>query len=306
MSAPLIQVKDLVVSFPDGKGGMKCVVDKVSLNIAPGEMVALFGPSGCGKTTVLRQVLGSKHPTSGEVLIDNKEVQHVTRDVGIVFQKYSLFPHISVRENIAQGMLFEKTNLFQRTFRTPHFRKVKREANAFADQMISDIGLDPSDANKYPKELSGGMQQRVAIASALAMEPRPKVLLLDEPFSALDKRNRLNCQELVLREWEKWGLTGLFVTHDFAEGLRCATRIICLSQFWDHDDGRPGQGARVVWDTAAPLPPKGERIKPTSIFRDSEFLDLVETLEDRVLNKKKRWKVSDFVLTHPHAIKTAA
>ena len=180
-------------------------------SIAPGELVALLGPSGCGKTTALRIVAGFEFADSGEVLIDGRDVSRVPaskRDMGMVFQSYSLFPNMNALDNVAFGLRMRKIGGADRRKR--------------AAELLDMVGLAPQ-AGQYPHQLSGGQQQRVALARALAVEPR--VLLLDEPLSALDAKVRLQLREQIRTLQQRLGTTTLFVTHDQEEALSMADRV---------------------------------------------------------------------------------
>ena len=191
-------------------GATKALND-MSLEIAPGELVALLGPSGCGKTTALRIVAGFEFADSGQVLIDGRDVSGVSaskRDMGMVFQSYSLFPNMSALDNVAFGLRMRKIGAGERR---------KRAAG-----LLDMVGL-ASQAAQYPHQLSGGQQQRVALARALAVEPR--VLLLDEPLSALDAKVRLQLREQIRTLQQRLGTTTLFVTHDQEEALSMSDRV---------------------------------------------------------------------------------
>jgi NitT/TauT family transport system ATP-binding protein len=267
------------------------------LNIRAGEFLSLVGPTGCGKSTVLRLILGSQFPTRGQVLVDGQAVAGVNRERGVVFQKYSLFPHLTVLENIAYGPLLERTSMPQRVFYTPAYRRVRRESLAEAQQYLGRIGLNPWDGDKFPYELSGGMQQRVAIAQALMM--RPKILLMDEPFGALDHNTRLAMQLLILEQWEEYRMTVVFVTHDLEEACYVGTRVIGLSQYWSDDVGKPGVGATIVTD----LPTPGGHPKPTGIRSAAEFSTLLERVRHDALDPNNRQRVHEFDLSHRDALK---
>jgi putative spermidine/putrescine transport system ATP-binding protein len=186
-------------------------LDGLTLDIAPGELVALLGPSGCGKTTALRIVAGFETADSGTVTVDGKDVVAVPaakRDMGMVFQSYSLFPNMTALENVGFGLRMRKLD--------PASRRKK------AAELLDMVGLTPQ-ARQYPHQLSGGQQQRVALARALAIEPR--VLLLDEPLSALDAKVRLQLREQIRTLQQRLGTTTLFVTHDQEEALSMADRV---------------------------------------------------------------------------------
>ena len=190
-------------------------LDGLSIDIAPGELVALLGPSGCGKTTALRALGGLDDLDSGEILVDGRDITRVPankRGMGIVFQAYSLFPNMTARDNVAYGLKLRGVATAARQ------RK--------ADEMLELVGLS-RQAPRYPHQLSGGQQQRVALARALAIEP--KVLLLDEPLSALDAKVRRSLREEIRRIQLMIGTTTLFVTHDQEEALAMADRVGVMS-----------------------------------------------------------------------------
>jgi putative spermidine/putrescine transport system ATP-binding protein len=191
--------------------GATKALDGMSIEIAPGELVALLGPSGCGKTTALRIVAGFEHADTGSVIVDGKDISAVPanrRDMGMVFQSYSLFPNMNALDNVGFGLRMRKLGAAER-------RKK-------AQELLDMVGLAPQ-AKQYPHQLSGGQQQRVALARALAIEPR--VLLLDEPLSALDAKVRLQLREQIRTLQQRLGTTTLFVTHDQEEALSMADRV---------------------------------------------------------------------------------
>ena len=186
-------------------------LDGLTVDVAPGELVALLGPSGCGKTTALRILAGFETADSGTVTVDGKEISHIPasrRDMGMVFQSYSLFPNMSALDNVGFGLRLRKKSGAER----------KRRAGELLDM----VGL-ARQAGQYPHQLSGGQQQRVALARALAIEPR--VLLLDEPLSALDAKVRLQLREQIRALQQRLGTTTLFVTHDQEEALSMSDRV---------------------------------------------------------------------------------
>jgi NitT/TauT family transport system ATP-binding protein len=214
----------------------KKVLDNLNLTIAAGEFISVCGQTGCGKSTMLRLILGAERPTSGRVLIEGRELPRPDRHRGYVPQKYSLFPDRTVLDNITFGPELEEFGILGRL--TPAFRHRRRELRDEAHRFLRQMGLHESDAGKYPDQLSGGMQQRVAIAQALIM--RPKILLMDEAFSALDPATRLEMQRLVRRLWAETGTTILFVTHNVAEAVYLGTRVVGLGK------------ARVLFDIHVP------------------------------------------------------
>jgi NitT/TauT family transport system ATP-binding protein len=293
----LISLQGVGVSYPrNGDGDRHIVLNNVHLNIRGGEFLSLVGPTGCGKSTILRLILGSQFPTQGQVLVDGKPVSSVDRDRGVVFQKYSLFPHLTVLENIAYGPLLERTSMLQRLLYTPAYRSTRRQSREEAQEFLVRIGLHPWDGDKFPYELSGGMQQRVAIAQALMM--RPKVLLMDEPFGALDHNTRLAMQLLILEQWEDYRMTIIFVTHDLEEACYVGTRVVGLSQYWSDDQGNPGVGAVIVTD----LPTPGGHPKPTAVRATAEFNALLEQVRREALDPGNRQRLRQFNLHHRQAL----
>ena len=201
-----VSLRDLTRVF-----GATRALNEMSLEIAPGELVALLGPSGCGKTTALRIVAGFEFADAGEVLVDGKDVSGVPaakRDMGMVFQSYSLFPNMNALDNVGFGLRMRKVGGSARRQR--------------AAELLDMVGL-AAQAGQFPHQLSGGQQQRVALARALAIEPR--VLLLDEPLSALDAKVRLQLREQIRTLQQRLGTTTLFVTHDQEEALSMSDRV---------------------------------------------------------------------------------
>src|SRR5712671_3136930 len=206
----LIRLLNISVTYPIAGHSAKAVLANLNLDIHPGEFVTVCGQTGCGKSTMLRLILGAERPTTGQVLIDGVELPRPDRHRGYVPQKYSLFPDKTVLDNITFGPEMEEFGLLGRL--TPRFFGRRAELRKAAFGYLRQMGLQESDAGKYPDQLSGGMQQRVAIAQALIMKPR--ILLMDEAFSALDPATRLDMQRLVRTLWRQTGTTILFVTHN--------------------------------------------------------------------------------------------
>ena len=228
-------------TFPGVRDGAPTVaLQPVSLSVADNDFITILGPSGCGKSTLLRIVAGLDTPTTGRVVLDGAPVVAPGADRGMVFQSYTLFPWLTVRENICFG-LREKG-------------MAPAQQAEIAARFIAEVGLQGFEGH-YPKQLSGGMQQRTAIARALANDP--KILLLDEPFGALDNQTRGLMQELLLGIWEAEKKTVLFVTHDIEEAIFVAGRVVVMS-------ARPG---RIKADVPVPLPhPRHYTVKTTPEF----------------------------------------
>lgn len=201
----------------------RIVLERVSFDVAPGAFVALVGPSGCGKTTFLRMLLSEERPSRGRILIEGQPVAlEPTADRGVVFQRYSVFAHLSVLGNVMLGREFEGAPVTARLF-----GRARRAAEAEARALLDAVGLADA-ADRYPAQLSGGMQQRLALAQALIR--RPRILLLDEPFGALDPGIRADIHQLMRRLWRETGMTVVMVTHDLSEAFNLATRVIVFDR----------------------------------------------------------------------------
>jgi NitT/TauT family transport system ATP-binding protein len=257
---PAIQVSNLSIVFDTNRGQI-IAVDRVSFDVAPGEFVCIVGPSGCGKSTVLNTIAGLEVPFEGDILVEGSRVYSPRPDVGMVFQQPHLFPWKSVRRNIAHGPRM--------------LGKSRTEANAIADDLIAMVGLKRfTDA--YPNTLSGGMQQRVAIARALANQPR--VLLMDEPFGALDAQTRAVMQDNLLELRDRIKATIVFVTHDIDEAIVLADRVLIMS-------AGPGH---ILRDIAVKLPrPRSNAImvEPTYLSLKKDCLDVIRTEGLRAFNQ---------------------
>ena len=203
---------ELMVNNLSKRFGEKLILDRLSLSMQSGEFIALVGSSGSGKSTILRLIAGLEHPSSGSISVDGTPVSGPGPDRGMVFQKYSLYPWLNAAENVAFGMRLQRMKPTEVIERTAYFLEV--------------VGLSEA-ADKLPRELSGGMQQRVAIARALATNP--SILLLDEPFGALDLQIRESMQDFLHKLWQSTGLTVLLITHDVEEALVLAQRVHVLA-----------------------------------------------------------------------------
>jgi NitT/TauT family transport system ATP-binding protein len=223
MMVSLIRIQQLSVSYG---APPRPVLSDIDLSIEDGEFVCLLGQTGCGKSTLLRLVLGSERPTQGRVLIDGIEHHQPDRTRGYVPQKYSLFPDKTVLDNITFGPEVSGFGLWSHL--SPQFYRRRREFREKAYDYLHRIGLHKTDAHKYPDQLSGGMQQRVAIAQALMTEPR--ILLMDEAFSALDPGTRKEMQRLIRGLSQDLGITVLFVTHSIQEAIQIGSRVVVLAR----------------------------------------------------------------------------
>lgn len=232
----------IVLERLDIRFGDQAAVTDFSLQVEPGEFVCLLGPSGCGKSTVLNSVAGFIPPSRGRVAVDGVTVTGPGPERGMVFQQHSLFPWKTVRDNVAFGPRMQGRS--------------RADANALAREYLDLVGLG-SSADRYPATLSGGMAQRVGIARALVNHP--SVLLMDEPFGALDAQTRSIMQESLLRLWSQIGNTVLFVTHDIDEALFLSDRVVVMS-------AAPG---RVLLDLSIDLP----RPRPEDVFAHPAFAD---------------------------------
>ena len=238
--------------FPGVQGGPPTTaLDPTDLSVEDNDFITILGPSGCGKSTLLRIIAGLDQPTSGFVELDGTRVSRPGADRGMVFQSYTLFPWLSVKQNICFGLREKGVPAKERAEIAAHF--------------MEQVGLTQF-ANHYPRMLSGGMQQRTALARALANDP--KILLLDEPFGALDHQTRSLMQELLLSIWEKHKKTVLFVTHDIEEAIFMANRVLVMT-------ARPG---RIKADVPVSIPhPRDYKVKTSP-----EFAELKERLTEDI------------------------
>ena len=237
-----LSIEDVARTFPPARAGAQPTraLEPITLAVADNDFITILGPSGCGKSTLLRIVAGLDRATTGRVLLDGEAVTGPGPDRGMVFQSYTLFPWLTVADNIAFG-LREK-------------RVAEPERRRVAHEWCTRVGLSGFE-HHYPKQLSGGMQQRTAIARVLANDP--KIMLLDEPFGALDNQTRALMQETLLGIWERDRKTVLFVTHDIEESIFLASRVVVMS-------ARPG---RIKADVRIDLPyPRHYTIKTAPEF----------------------------------------
>lgn len=217
MQPPKLKAANISMKFRTRRGTEVTAVDDLSLEVGDREFISIVGPSGCGKSTLLRVIAGLVEPSAGEVLLDGRRIDGPSAERGMVFQSYTLFPWLTVRGNVEFGSHLKAMSAAQRT--------------QTAQEYIEMVGLQGFE-HHYPKELSGGMMQRVAIARALANDP--KVLLMDEPFGALDAQTRIIMQELLVNLWQRTPKTILFVTHDIDEAIFLSERVYIMT-------ARPGR-----------------------------------------------------------------
>jgi NitT/TauT family transport system ATP-binding protein len=231
-----VTIRNLWMEYPG-----QTVLERVNLHVPAGQFCAIVGASGCGKSTFLRLLLSQEKPTRGTILLDGEKLpDDPGPDRGVVFQRYSVFPHLTVLGNVVLGLELAAAKLTGRLFGA-----ARRRAREEAQRYIAAVGLTAA-SDKYPAELSGGMQQRLAIAQALVR--RPKVLLLDEPFGALDPGTRTQMHELITRLWQDTGMTVFMVTHDIKEGFALATRVLVFDKV-RHDPQEPSAyGATITYD----------------------------------------------------------
>jgi ABC-type nitrate/sulfonate/bicarbonate transport system ATPase subunit len=246
MPEPILTIRGVERRF-----GQTLALQATDLDVAQNDFVTILGPSGCGKSTLLRIVAGLDRPTAGEVALEGRRIDGPGADRGMVFQSYTLFPWLTVSENVCFGLVERGLP--------------RQEQLDVAQAFIAKVGLNGFE-NHYPKQLSGGMQQRVAIARALANGPR--MLLMDEPFGALDHQTRELMQELLLGIWEQERKTVLFVTHDIDEAVFMGSRVVVMS-------ARPG---RIKLDRKVELP----HPRHYSVKTSREFTELKAELTEQV------------------------
>ncbi len=230
------------------KGTAVDAVSSVSINVKPGEFVSLIGPSGCGKSTLLNIAAGFVKPSAGDALLDGVRIERPGADRGVVFQQYSLFPWMTVRKNVEFGLKIQGVSASERETK--------------ARTLLGLAGLLHFE-NHYPEQLSGGMKQRVGIVRALSVSPQ--VLLMDEPFGALDSQTRVVMQEILTNMWQRLRISVLFITHDIDEAIFLSDRIYVMT-------ARPG---RIKSEIVVPLP----RPRTAAMTSTPEFTDLVHTIK---------------------------
>ena len=245
-----LEVRNVWQSFAD-----HVVLERLSLSIASGSFVTIVGASGCGKTTLLEMVLGQTQPTRGQILLDGVPLPaEPSPERGVVFQRYSVFPHLTALENVLLSSELRRSPLLGRLFGA-----ARREARALAWQWLEAVGLG-AHGNHYPERLSGGQQQRLAIAQALVNAPQ--VLLLDEPFGALDPGIRRDMHGLIRQVWRQTGVTVLMITHDLSEAFSLGTRVLVFDKPRIDPQAPHRYGATITYDIAVPA--RGRPLPPAA------------------------------------------
>ena len=248
-----VDIKDVVIRF-DTKQGEVTALDRTKLVLEPGTFTALIGPSGCGKSTLMNAIAGFVSPSEGQLSLDGAQITGPSKDVGVIFQQYALFPWFTALGNVRFGL--------------KQMGLSKSEEIDRARAALDEVGLS-AHADKYPQQLSGGMKQRVAIARTFAVGP--KVLLMDEPFGALDAQTRISMHSLLMGVWQKHRATVLFVTHDVDEALLLADDVHVMSQ-------APGRMIR-HYNLTQPRPRAFSRSGPELLEIREEILGLLRPQE---------------------------
>jgi NitT/TauT family transport system ATP-binding protein len=254
LAAPQLRIIDVRLEYEVAGGKPVLAIDNISIDVPKNEFAVIVGPSGCGKSSLLYLIAGLAQPTGGEILLDDREIMGPGQDRGMVFQSYTLFPWLTVRENVEFGLKRRNVPAAERETIVNHY--------------LNEVGL-AAFHGAYPKQLSGGMMQRVAIARALANDP--EILLMDEPFGALDSQTRTQMQQLLLKVWEHDHKTVLFVTHDIDEAILLGDRVYVMTS-------RPG---RLKEEIVVPIP----RPRSVGMVMEPEFIELKRKILDLLKNE---------------------
>lgn len=278
----VLHIEDLYKQYGD-----TVILDDIDLKVRKGELCSLIGPSGCGKSTIMRIILGAETPTKGHIHINGEEVTAPDSTKGIVYQKYGLFPHLTALQNV---ILYHKfTNgLFAS-------KAQKSAAKEEAMMYLEKVRL-AEHAHKLPHELSGGQQQRAAIAQSLIA--KPAILMMDEPFGALDPATREDLQLFLLDLWKEFDMTIFFVTHDLEEACFVGSRLLCLSQYYVSDKDVQ-HGARFVYDHPVDKHGMGTDFKATA-----EIGELIQDVRHKGFDPEHMQHVREFDLTHADSFQT--
>ncbi len=274
-----LHIEDVYKSY-----GKNLVLNDIDLSVEAGELCTVVGPSGCGKSTLLRLILGQEQPDSGEILIDGIYAGGPDIRRGVVYQKYSLFPHLNVLDNVLLGIKLNPS------------ARCTAEDRERAISYLERVKLGDS-LEKYPHELSGGMQQRVAVIQTLFVHPQ--VVLMDEPFGALDPGTREDLQIFLLELWEEQKMTVFFVTHDLEEALFLGTRLIVMSQYYSDD--KACSGSKIVTDLSIK---DDKKAYSTAAKYSEDFQDLIATIRQQGFDPNYRQHVEEFNLKHTHSFWT--
>lgn len=267
MNETVLEIKNVSHSFGRGTARNRVLYD-INLKVEAGQIVSVVGPSGCGKSVLLRAIVGTHPPEQGQIIMysgrDNETAAIRTkpdRDIGIVYQRYSLFPFLTAVENVAFGLMLDQTSIPRRSVHRLEWHRLRKQHLEEAAAFLKKLKLEGA-GHRYPSQLSGGMCQRVAIAQALIM--KPKILLLDEPFGALDEATRAELQDMLLTFYtenteaktkgKKPPYTIFIVTHELNEAIRVGDRLVGLSMYWDwQKEFREFPGTTIVYDKKAPV-----------------------------------------------------
>jgi NitT/TauT family transport system ATP-binding protein len=253
-AAVQLRIQDVRLEYEVRGGKSVLAIDNISIDVPKSEFAVIVGPSGCGKSSLLYLIAGLVQPSGGEILLDDREIMGPGRDRGMVFQSYTLFPWLTVRENVEFGL--KRRNV------------PAAERERIVNRYLNEVGL-AAFHESYPKQLSGGMTQRVAIARALANDP--EIFLMDEPFGALDSQTRTLMQQLLLKVWERDHKTVLFVTHDIDEAILLGDRVYVMTS-------RPG---RLKEEILVPIP----RPRSVGMVMNPEFIELKRKILDLLRNE---------------------
>jgi NitT/TauT family transport system ATP-binding protein len=275
--------------------GENVVLEDIDLSVAPNEFCTMVGPSGHGKSTLLRLIIGQELPTEGEIYVEQKKAMFANPDRGVVYQQYSLFPHLTVLDNIVLGIKLR--------YGFSHWRKKKKKYLDKVRYYLKKVHLEKHE-RKYPHELSGGMRQRVAILQALIISP--KILLMDEPFGALDPGTREDMQLYLLELWKETKMTIIFITHDLEEAVFLGTRLLTVSQFYSDErtDLDPlKRGSRIVTDLDLTKYMKQD-ISATDVKYSKVFRELIKQIRLEGFSPDYLQHVEKFNLKHKDSFQT--
>lgn len=296
MTELLIKVKDVDVVYDK-----KVILHNVNLNIREGEITCVVGPSGAGKSSLLRQILGVEKPEIGTIHVDGNHLKGPNRHIGYVAQDSSIFPNMTAIKNVMQGIILDSTPFLLNAFydfigffglETPYIKSVRKEAMKYLEMVNME-----KHANKFPFELSGGQKQRVAIVAALIM--KPKAILMDESFSALDPQTKMELRETLVKLQKEHNITIMFVTHDLTGDVPAiSTRLIALTKYYE---GGEHIGAKIAFDEAHPL--LGQNLSMREKMFHPETEKWIKRADRECFQEHIKQHISEFSLNHPDSIK---